>query len=292
MRKLTIGDVTITSIIERDGPWRAPGQMFPDAPADEIESTLKELEPETFDVASGKMVITYQTYVVRTPRHTILVDTCTGEDKGYPAPMDFPKQPWLDGLKAEGLTFDDIDYVMCTHLHIDHSGWNTVLRDGRWVPTFPRAKYVFHKREYAAWEASTKAGETRPGGGGSVFTMNCEPVVAAGQAMLVDDDFSLDDCITIEPTPGHTPCHCCVHIKSGDQHAVITGDLMHHALQIHRPSWSTMFCWNPTEAADSRTRFLAKFADTDTKLLPIHFPDPSVGRVESIGDRFRWRYMR
>ena len=292
MRKLTIGDVTITSIIERDGPWRAPGQMFPNAPADQIEATLRELEPETYDVASGKMVITYQTYVVRTPRHTILVDTCTGEDKGYPAPMDFPKQPWLDGLKAEGLSFDDIDYVMCTHLHIDHSGWNTVLRDGRWVPTFPRAKYVFHKREYAAWEASTKAGETRPGGGGSVFTMNCEPVVAAGQALLVDDDFSLDDCITIEPTPGHTPCHCCVHINSGGQHAVITGDLMHHALQIHRPSWSTMFCWDPIEAADSRTRFLANVADTDTKLLPIHFPNPSVGRVESNGDRFRWRYMR
>jgi glyoxylase-like metal-dependent hydrolase (beta-lactamase superfamily II) len=292
MRKLTIGDVTITSIIERDGPWRAPGQMFPDAPADQIEATLKELEPETYDVASGKMVITYQTYVVRTPRHTILVDTCTGEDKGYPAPMDFPKQPWLDGLKAEGLSFDDIDYVMCTHLHIDHSGWNTVLRDGRWVPTFPRAKYVFHKREYAAWEASTKAGETRPGGGGSVFTMNCEPVVAAGQALLVDDDFSLDDCITIEPTPGHTPCHCCVHINSGGQHAVITGDLMHHALQIHRPSWSTMFCWDPIEAADSRTRFLASVADTDTKLLPIHFPNPSIGRVESNGDRFRWRYVR
>jgi glyoxylase-like metal-dependent hydrolase (beta-lactamase superfamily II) len=292
MRKLTIGDVTITSIIERDGPWRAPGQMFPNAPADQIEATLKELEPETYDAASGKMVITYQTYVVRTPRHTILVDTCTGEDKGYPAPMDFPKQPWLDGLKAEGLSFDDIDYVMCTHLHIDHSGWNTVLRDGRWVPTFPRAKYVFHKREYAAWEASTKAGETRPGGGGSVFTMNCEPVVAAGQALLVDDDFSLDDCITIEPTPGHTPCHCCVHINSGGQHAVITGDLMHHALQIHRPSWSTMFCWDPIEAADSRTRFLASVADTDTKLLPIHFPNPSVGRVESNGDRFRWRYVR
>jgi glyoxylase-like metal-dependent hydrolase (beta-lactamase superfamily II) len=292
MRKLTIGDVTITSIIERDGPWRAPGQMFPNAPAEQIEATLRELEPETYDVASGKMVITYQTYVVRTPRHTILVDTCTGEDKGYPAPMDFPKQPWLDGLKAEGLSFDDIDYVMCTHLHIDHSGWNTVLRDGRWVPTFPRAKYVFHKREYAAWEASTKAGETRPGGGGSVFTMNCEPVVAAGQALLVDDDFSLDDCITIEPTPGHTPCHCCVHINSGGQHAVITGDLMHHALQIHRPSWSTMFCWDPIEAADSRTRFLASVADTDTKLLPIHFPNPSVGRVESNGDRFRWRYVR
>ena len=289
MRKLTIGDVTITSIIERDGPWRAPGQMFPDAPAEQIEATLKELEPETYDVASGKMVITYQTYVVRTPRHTILVDTCTGEDKGYPAPMDFPKQPWLDGLKAEGLSVNDIDYVMCTHLHIDHSGWNTVLRDGRWVPTFPRAKYVFHKREYAAWEASTKAGETRPGGGGSVFTMNCEPVVAAGQALLVDDDFSLDDCITIEPTPGHTPCHCCVHINSGCQHAVITGDLMHHAMQIAAPELNSCFCIDAVAARATRQRFLEHSAERDALILPAHFPTPTAGRLSRRGSGYFYR---
>ena len=94
----------------------------------------------------------------RTGKRTILVDTCTGEDKGYPPPMDFPKAPWLDGFRAAGLRFEDIDYVFCTHLHIDHCGWNTLLRDGRWVPTFPNAKYVFHKREYAAWEEATKRG--------------------------------------------------------------------------------------------------------------------------------------
>jgi glyoxylase-like metal-dependent hydrolase (beta-lactamase superfamily II) len=135
------------------------------------------------------MVITYQTYIVRTPRHTVLIDTCTGEDKGYPPPMDFPKQPWLDGFAAAGLRFQDIDYVFCTHLHIDHCGWNTVLRDGRWVPTFPKAKYVFHKGEYAAWEESTERGETRAGGGGNVFRYNCQPIVEAGQALLVDDGY-------------------------------------------------------------------------------------------------------
>jgi len=294
MRSLQIGDVTITSIIERDGPWRAPEAMFPAADQDRqtLAARLKEVEPETYDTASGKMVITYQTFVVRTPRHTILVDTCTGEDKGYPAPMDFPKQPWLDGFKAAGLRFEDVDYVFCTHLHIDHSGWNTVLRDGRWVPTFPRAKYIFHKREYAAWEESTKREETRPGGGGAVFRMNCEPVVAAGQALLVEDDFQLDDRLTLEPTPGHSPCHCCLHIRSGGQHAVVTGDLMHHALQIHQPEWSTIFCWDPQAAADSRRRFLGSVADRDVKLLPIHFPNPTVGRVEAHGNRFRWRYAR
>src|SRR6516165_6779007 len=149
MKKLSIGDVTIISIIERDGPWRTPQEMFPAYAPINCKRHLAELDPEVFDPASGKMVITYQTYIVRTPRHTVLIDTCTGEDKGYPPPMDFPKQPWLDGFAAAGLRFQDIDYVFCTHLHIDHCGWNTVLRDGRWVPTFPKAKYIFHKGEYA-----------------------------------------------------------------------------------------------------------------------------------------------
>ena len=189
MKQLTIGDVTITSIIERDGPWRKPEEMFPAYDPEVGKRHLAELDREVFDPASGKMVITYQTFIVRTPKHTMLIDTCTGEDKGYPPPMDFPKQPWLDGFRAAGLRFDDIDYVFCTHLHIDHTGWNTMLRNGKWVPTFPKAKYIFHKREYAAWEESNKRGENRPGGGGNVWGYNCEPVVAAGQALLVDDDY-------------------------------------------------------------------------------------------------------
>jgi hypothetical protein len=115
MRRLAIGDVTITSIIERDGPWRRPEDMFPAYDPAIGKRHLAELDPEVFDPASGRMVITYQTYVVRTGKHTILVDTCTGEDKGYAAPMDFPKKPWLDGFAAAGLRFEDIDYVFCTH---------------------------------------------------------------------------------------------------------------------------------------------------------------------------------
>src|SRR5689334_24414459 len=200
MHALKIGDVTITSIIERDGPWRKPEDMFIGYDPAVGKRLLAEMDPVVFDPATGRMVITYQTFVVRTPKHTILIDTCTGEDKGYPPPMDFPKQPWLDGFAAERLRFEDIDYVFCTHLHIDHTGWNTMLRNGRWVPTFPNAKYIFHKGEYAAWEESTKRGETRAGGGGNVFRFNCEPVVAAGQALLVDDDFALDDTFWLTPT--------------------------------------------------------------------------------------------
>ncbi len=287
MDQIQLGDVSIASIIERDGPWRRPEDMFPDFDRDIGGQHLAELGPLVYDAASNRLVITYQTFVVRTPRHTILVDTCTGEDKGYPAPMDFPKQPWLDGFAALGLRFEDIDYVFCTHLHIDHCGWNTRLVDGRWVPTFPRAKYIFHKREYVAWEAADARGESPPG---TVWRTNCRPVVEAGQALLVDDDFTLDDTAWLTPTPGHSPCHCCVNIRSGGLRAVVTGDMMHHALQCREPDWSTVFDWDNAMAARSRRQFLGEVADTNTLVLPVHFPAPTAGRVEADGRRFRYRF--
>lgn len=250
-----------------------------------------------FDPTSGKIVITYQTFAVRTPKHTILIDTCTGEDKGYAAPMNFPKQPWLDNFRAAGLRFESIDYVFCTHLHIDHTGWNTMLRDGRWVPTFPNAKYIFHKEEYAYWEAATRRGAHPPGailvgGAQNVWTFNCLPIVEAGQALLVDDTFELDDTFSLTPTPGHSPCHCCVNIRSRGQQAVVTGDMMHHALQCREPDWSSVFDTDRKQAAQSRRRFLSQVADTSTLILPIHFPNPTVGLVAADGERFRYTFVR
>ncbi len=290
MRKIQLGDVTITSIIERDGPWRKPQEMFP-AWTDEVGfGHLKTLEPEMYDAASGKMVITYQTFVVQTPKHTMLVDTCVGEDKNLGAPFNsYPKQPWLDGFAATGLKFEDIDYVFCTHLHVDHCGWNTRLVNGRWVPTFPKAKYVFHKKEYAAWEEATRRGDHPPG---EVWRMNCEPVVAAGQALLVDDDYALDDTITLTPTPGHAPCHCCINIHSRGQKAVVTGDLFHHALQVREPSWNTIFDWDAQQGIESRRSWLQGVADTSTVVLPVHFPSPVAGRISSLSRGFDYKYIR
>ena len=179
------------------------------------------MEPEVFDPVSGKLVMTYQTFVVRTPHHTILVDTCTGEHKDLPAPFDFPgKERWREGLVALGIGLEDVDYVFCTHLHVDHTGWNTTLKDGRWVPTFPNAKYIFHKAEYAVWEEEYKQGRDSYD---RIFRINCLPIVEAGQALLVDDDYALDDLVTLTPTPGHSPHHCCVNLHSAGQTAVVTG---------------------------------------------------------------------
>ena len=293
MHEIKIGDVTITSIVEREGPWRAPKDMFPAYDDAIARAHLATMDPVSFDAATGKMFITYQTFVIRTPHHTILVDTCTGDNKGYPAPMDFDKSPWINGFKAAGLNFEDIDYVFCTHLHIDHCGWNTVLRDGRWVPTFPRAKYVFARKEYETWEAAAKKSDPTRDAVNSqhnVFRMNCLPIVEAGQALLVDDDFMLDDLVSLTPTPGHSPHHCCVNIFSKGQRAVVTGDMMHHALQCREPEWSTIFCTDPAQAAHSRRSFLESVADTDTIILPIHFPAPTAGRIEADGSRFHYRY--
>jgi len=288
MKRLQLGDVTITSLIERDGPWRRPEDFFLNYGTAAKAGDVAKLAPQVFDRAAGKMVITFQTFVIRTAQHVILVDTCTGEDKGYAAPMDFPKQPWLDALAADGLTAADIDYVMCTHLHIDHTGWNTKLVDGRWVPTFPNAKYIFHKGEYAAWEALEAEGVERMGGAGGVWRMNCKPIAEAGQAVLVDESFTLDDCISLILTPGHSPGHVCVKIESRGESAIIVGDMMHHQLQCLDPAMSTIFCWDPHQAATSRLRVFEEVAETNTMLLPIHFPAPTAGRLKRAGGGFDW----
>jgi glyoxylase-like metal-dependent hydrolase (beta-lactamase superfamily II) len=157
------------------------------------------------------------------------------------------------------------------------------------VPTFPNAKYIFHKGEYAAWEAEHAKGNDPPG---TVFRDNCLPIVEAGQALLVDDDYALDDTITLTPTPGHSPCHCCVNILSRGRRAVVAGDLMHHAIQCREVEWSSKPDWDPKQSALSRRKFFASVAGTDTLILPVHFPTPTAGLITADGDRFNYRFKR
>jgi glyoxylase-like metal-dependent hydrolase (beta-lactamase superfamily II) len=290
MQTLTIGDVTIDAVIEREGPWRKPTDFFPDFNKDIWDHYLPQMEPEMFDQHLGLMLITYQTFLIRTPHHNILVDTCTGEDKNHPAPFDFPgKVRWKNELMQFGVAFEDIHYVFCTHLHVDHTGWNTTLLNGRWVPTFPNAHYIFHKKEYEMWERETKGQDNLAA---RVFKNNCLPIVEAGQAILVDDDFVIDDTISLIPTPGHSPHHCCVVVQSKGMKAIITGDLFHHAIQCCVPKWSSCFDWDAKQAIISRERFLADVADTDIVILPIHFPKPTAGFICTSGASFHYKFKR
>ena len=248
------------------------------------------MEPEVFNSALGMIVITYQTFVVRTPRYTILVDTCTGEDKGHPPPFDFPgKERWRNELFALGVSFEQIDYVFCTHLHIDHTGWNTTLRDGRWVPTFPNAKYIFHKREYAVWEAETRQGResARHGVPRQLPADRRSRPGAAGRRRLRARRHHYADA---DAGPLALPLlrqHLLARQARGrHRRHDAPCDPVPRARLVGVPDW------DPKQAAVSRRKFLSSVAETDTLILPIHFPAPTAGFVTADGDRFNYRYKR
>jgi glyoxylase-like metal-dependent hydrolase (beta-lactamase superfamily II) len=165
-------------------------------------------------------------------------------------------------------------------MHADHSGWNTQLLGGRWVPTFPNAKYVFARAEI---EHAERAGLPQ-------YAENVLPVIAAGQAILVDSDHALDDGLWLEPTPGHTPGHVAVNLRSGADHALMWGDMLHSPLQCLRPDWWFSIDTDPVQSVATRRRVLRECAEHNRLVLPAHFPAPSVGRISRKGDAFRFRY--
>ena len=248
------------------------------------------MEPEVFDAALGMIVITYQTFVVRTPRHTILVDTCTGENKGHPPPFDFPgKERWRNELFALGISYDKIDYVFCTHLHIDHTGWNTTLRDGRWVPTFPNAKYIFHKGEYAAWEAENaqRRQSARHRVSGQLPADRRSRSGAAGRRRLRARRYHHADADAGAFALPLLRQHFLPRPARGrDRRHDASCDPVPRARLVGRPDWDAK------QSAVSRRRFFPSVADTDTLLLPIHFPTPTAGLVTADGDRFNYRFKR
>lgn len=157
------GAWSVSTITEREGPQRRPHELFPGIDREAAAKVLADFPHSSFAPATGRLFHTYQSFVLRTPTRTILIDTCVGEGKARPPHFGFPKQDWLDALGADGLTVEDIDIVINTHMHVDHVGWNTVLDNGRWVPTFPNASYYFGQVEYDFWQDKVRMGfDLRP----------------------------------------------------------------------------------------------------------------------------------
>ena len=279
MKPRRCGDIGIWAVGEWTGPYRDPLEMYPDATPEIVARHRHWLEPDCIVPETGMLIFAFQSYLVRTGRATILIDTCVGEDKERPDRPNWHRQkwPWLANLKAAGATPEEIDFVFCTHLHVDHVGWNTRLEDGRWVPTFPNATYLFGEVEYRHWEVASREVDFMR----QVFADSVLPVVEAGRATMVDKDFEIDTGLTIEPTPGHTPGHNCLNVAQGGETAVFCGDLMHHALQVPEPQLSTIFCSDPGESLRTRTAFVERYTDTDTVILPAHFPGASAGRIRA-----------
>jgi glyoxylase-like metal-dependent hydrolase (beta-lactamase superfamily II) len=290
MQPIRIGDFAISRIADFSGPAFDPAEFFPDFDPEVVRANADLLGPRLIDPASGKLVFSFHSFVVKTGRHNILIDACIGNDKERPARPQWHRMrtPYLDDLAGCGLGVQDIDFVLCTHLHWDHVGWNTRLADGKWVPTFPKARYVMARREFGHWQQAARRGDDTPHTAG--FNDSVLPVVESGQALLVDDDFALEDGLWFEAAPGHTPGNVVIHARSGGERGLFAGDVLHHPLQCLKPEWSTRACSDPELSRRSRMRLVEEHAALGTLMLPAHFPDPTAGWIRPHGTAYRFDF--
>ena len=281
--KFSVGDLTIHRAIEQETRFLPAFEMFPQLTRELLGENRAWLRQAGALDEKDVLILCFQSYIVRTPHHTILIDSCIGNDKPRPLRPKWNMKTddtYMQALKAAGFTVNDIDFVMCTHLHVDHVGWNTRLENGRWVPTFPKARYVFAKSEFDYW-TETHAKTPVPAIGDSVM-----PIVEARRHEVVGDEHAIGDHVRILPTPGHTPGHSAFRFGRGKDEAVFSGDLMHSPLQALYPELSMKFDVDQAAAATTRRSFLERYCDTDTLCCTAHFPSPSVGKVRRKGNGF------
>ncbi len=243
--------------------------------------------PPHFATADGRLIASIHAFVVESRGKTIVVDTCVGNDKRRATAMWNELQgPFLDDLARAGFAPGQVDVVLCTHMHTDHVGWNTRLVDGRWQPTFATARYLFGAAEYAHWQAAGDDDERQ------VIADSVQPVVDAGLADWVPSDHAVTAEVRLEPTPGHTPGHISVRIRSAGAEAVITGDLMHHPIQCCAPEVGSRFDVDPRAGEETRLRFLRDQAERGVLVLGPHVPPPTAGWVVPAGSAWRFAVTR
>ncbi|MGB7298900.1 MAG: MBL fold metallo-hydrolase [Burkholderiaceae bacterium] len=265
-----------------------PYGFFPETTPADWAAHKEWLQPLGMNPANGMLLFPCQSYIVRTSHHTILVDSCVGNHKDRPTRPAWHQKTdtsYLDALKQHSLSPEDIDYVMCTHMHSDHIGWNTQLKDGRWVPTFPNARYLFSEKELRAWQTMEQKNFSLQPIQDSVL-----PVIAAGQAELIQNDFSLDDEVWVQSTPGHTPDHLAINLASNGEHAIMLGDMVHSPVQCQHPDWTVRADWNHKIASATRRTMMEQLTEAQTLVLTAHFPLPSAGWFRRDGQAFRFEY--
>ncbi len=264
MNSWQIGDVRVTRLQEQEPVW--PGTMITgQATAENVLREGEWLKPFTDD--RGHFRLSIHSLLVESEGHRIVVDTCVGNNKVRPGFKDWNnlQLPFLQDFE-KSFSRESIDMVVCTHLHLDHVGWNTVLENGKWTPTFPKARYMMTKPE---WD-------------------HVRPVIDAKLADLVQPDHRLTGEVWLESTPGHTPGHVSVRISSRGENAVITGDMIHHPIQVAHPDWICDFDNNPPEAAATRQGFVERYCDQPVKVFGTHFAGPTGGHIARRSGNFRF----
>jgi glyoxylase-like metal-dependent hydrolase (beta-lactamase superfamily II) len=279
-----IGDVDIARIVEVNAFEDDMKMLLPEEGTPEFVQRFKWLTPH-FATPAGRMLISFQCFVLRSRDRRVMIDTCIGADRQREFPVFCNlKTTFLQDLEAAGFPPDRIDTVLCTHLHFDHVGWNTHLVNGRWVPTFPNARYLFGRREWEHWQHLERTGGYHDLGH---IEDSVEPILEAGLADLIGPDHRITDEVWLEPTPGHTPGHVSVRISSRGQDAVITGDMMHHPIQLAVPEAHGNFDMDKALAARTRRAFIERYQDRKALIIGSHFCDPTSGWI--VRDGAAWR---
>lgn len=282
MLQWRIGEVTITRILELEA---IGGSRFilPQA-TPEVIREIGWLAPHFAD-QTGRLRMSIHALVVETPSRRIVVDTCLGNDKQRDIPAWSNLQTsFLGDLAAAGYPAETIDTVLCTHLHVDHVGWNTRLVEGRWVPTFPNARYLIGRAEFEYWQAE-EAGTEHPER--SPFHDSVKPVFEAGLVDLVGTDHVVAPEVSLEPTLGHTPGHVSIRIRSQGQEALITGDFAHHPCQLAHPEWASSADYDKDASTATRRRMFGALEGSGVLVIGTHFATPTAGHIVRDGEVWR-----
>lgn len=287
MASMTVGSCQVSRIEEMLTPGFDPKFLLPDFDPAVFGKHPELREPNFWHAASSKVMSSMHSWLIRMDGKIILVDTGCGNHKTRALPLfqrfHMLDLPYLDALAAEGVRPEQVDLVICTHLHIDHVGWNTVLKDGRWVPTFPHARYVFGRREFEHWRAPD-AGLSKLPENADVIADSVMPIVEAGLADFVDSGDRILPGLEVADAAGHTAGQLMVTLTSGRDAVVFSGDCIHQPLQVFRPDWNSRFCEDPETARATRRRLLAYCADRGAVIMPAHFGAPHAGFVQRAGD--------
>jgi glyoxylase-like metal-dependent hydrolase (beta-lactamase superfamily II) len=289
----TIGRYQVYRLEEWQGGFSPAEALFAEYEDAAFNQQVADFEPDFF---RGGLIYGYlQSWLIDTGSERIIVDTGAGNDKDRPGIPIFGQltTPFLDRLAAAGFALGDIDKVFCTHLHIDHVGWNTEWRDGGWQPTFPKARYYFPRADEEAWNPAKAQYATLAGAGvnANVFEDSVQPVIDAGMAELIDDGATIAPGMTALNSPGHTPGHMVLEVESDGDTALFTGDILHHPMQIARPDWNSVYCEDRVAAADTRRRILERASANGARIVPAHFGAPHSVFVERRDDgTFEPRY--
>lgn len=290
----TIGPVKVTRVEEQLGFASFPPETyFTGFEREVLEQHLGWLEPNHYSHETNRLITSVHSWLIQTERHTILLDSCSGNHKERSWLPRFHQldTPWLERLGAAGAAPEDIDFVLCTHLHEDHVGWNTRLRDGRWVPTFPNATYLFSRVENDYWDPVQHPGTAEEPTRKVMYRDSVLPVIETGQALLLEGVHAIDDELRVEPAPGHTPGLVVLKLEAGGKRALFCGDVLHHVLQVYAPHWNSRFCVLPEQARSTRRRLLEHCADDGALLFPTHFGAPHVAAIASDPGGFSARFV-